>query len=290
MTLRIFYLALLTAGLSAFASQAADPKIKVLIVDGQNNHKWAETTPMLKAILDKAGIFEVSVATTPPKDTKGFAPKFSDYQVVSNYTGAEWPQETQKAFDDFVKNGGGFVSYHAADNAFPNWVEYNEMIGVGGWGGRKADKGAYLRLKDSSFVSDTAKGDRVGSHGKQHAFLMTTRKTDHPITKGLPEKWMHAQDELYDRLRGPAKNVTVLASAFSDKSTNGSGVDEPLLMVIEYGKGRVFHTALGHYTEAVHCVGFATTFSRGVEWTATGKVTQPVPSDFPSADKVSVWK
>jgi type 1 glutamine amidotransferase len=83
-------------------------------------------------------------------------------------------------------------------------------------------------------------------------------------------------------LRGPAQNVTVLASAYSDPAKGGSGEDEPLLMAISYGKGRVFHTALGHGLEAIKCVGFATTLQRGTEWAATGKVTQPVPVNFPT--------
>ena len=98
---------------------------------------------------------------------------------------------------------------------------------------------------------------------------------------------MHAKDELYDRLRGPAENLHVLATAYSDPATRGAGFHEPMLMTISYGKGRVFHTTLGHALEAIQCVGFITTLQRGAEWAATGKVTQKVPSDFPTADKTS---
>ena len=103
---------------------------------------------------------------------------------------------------------------------------------------------------------------------------------------GLPSKWMHAKDELYDSLRGPARNMTVLASAFSDKATGGSGEDEPLLMTVSYGKGRIFHSALGHDLPALKCVGFIVTLQRGAEWAATGKVTQKIPADFPTAEEV----
>ena len=104
---------------------------------------------------------------------------------------------------------------------------------------------------------------------------------------GLPAKWMHTKDELYDHLRGPAQNVTVLASAMSDTATGGTGEDEPLLFALDYGKGRVFHTALGHALDAIKDVGFATTLRRGVEWAATGQVTQKVPADFPTEAKTS---
>ncbi len=305
------------------ASVCAADKIKVLLIDGENNHNWRGTTPELKAILENAGIFSVDVSTTPqgpvaPKlaknatpeqkaehvklmeaykaeekkfqeSTKGtWHPKFSDYGVVvSNYNGREWPDEVKKDFVAFVKNGGGFVSVHAADNAFPNWPEYNDMIGLGGWGGRNEKSGPYLRFKDGKYEKDTTPGPG-GGHGKQHEFLMEMRQPEHPIVKGLPAKWRHAKDELYANLRGPAKDVEILASAFSDKTQGGTGYDEPLLMVIPYEKGRVFHTALGHAPETMQGVGFQITLARGVEWAATGKVTQAAPpaEDLPEHNPV----
>jgi len=268
------------------ALQAAP--IKALILDGQNNHDWKRTTPELKKILEDSGLFAVEVATSPAQggDMSSFKPHFAAYRViVSNYNGEPWSKETQAAFEKYVREGGGFVSVHAADNAFPGWKEYNEMIGVGGWGDRNEESGPYLRLRDGKWIQDSSAG-RGGSHGAQHEFVMETRAPNHPIMRGLPAKWLHGKDELYDRLRGPARNVTVLASALATKETRGSGEHEPLLMTIPYGRGRVFHTALGHGMEAIKCVGFAVTLQRGTEWAATGQVTQKVPADFPTETKV----
>jgi len=271
----------------AVPARSADTPLKALIIDGQNNHNWKATTPILKQILEDTKMFKVDVATAPSGDTAGFAPKFSDYDVVvSNFNGNEWPEETKSAFVEFVAKGGGFVTVHAADNSFPKWPEYNAMIGVGGWGGRNEKDGPYVRFRDGKIVRDEIKGNG-GSHGAQHAFVVELRDKEHPIVKGLPEKWLHAQDELYDRLRGPAKNMTVLATAFADPKKGGSGENEPMLMVIDYEKGRVFHTTLGHSDGAMRCVGFRTTFARGCEWAATGKVTQKMPDDFPTDEKVS---
>jgi uncharacterized protein len=268
--------------------------IRALIVDGQNNHDYKSTTPHIKKVLEETGLFTVEVATTPGKggDMSTFKPEFKNYRVIiSNYSGQPWPKETEDAFVAFVRGGGGFVSVHAADNSFPKWPEYNEMIGIGGWEGRNEKSGPYLRLRDGKWIHDTTPG-RGGSHGQQHAFVMETRVPTHPIMAGLPAEWMHAKDELYDRLRGPAQNVTVLASAKSTKESGGSGEHEPLLMVIPFGQGRVFHTALGHNNGkdllAQKCVGFIATLQRGTEWAATGKVTQKIPADFPTADKVSL--
>ena len=277
------------ASLFLVAQVGLGEPMKALIIDGQNNHDWKTTTPYLKKYLAETGLFNVDVATSPAKgeNMSGFKPNFSAYKViVSNYNGEPWSQETQDAFEKYMRSGGGFVSVHAANNAFPEWKEYNQMIGLGGWGDRNEKSGPYVRFVDGKITRDLSPGTG-GSHGAQHAFLVEIRDPSHPITAGLPVKWMHAKDELYDRLRGPAENLHVLATAYSDPATRGAGFHEPMLMTISYGKGRVFHTTLGHATEAIQCVGFITTLQRGVEWAATGKVTQKVPQDFPTADKTS---
>lgn len=269
-----------------YSTHAIEPSIKVLIVDGQNNHNWKATTPVLKAHLEQTKLFTVAVATSPASGSEGFAPKFSDYDVVvMNYNGDDWSKETQKDFEAFVENGGGLVIYHAADNSFPSWKAYNEMIGLGGWGGRNEKDGPYIRYRDGKVVRDETPGGG-GSHGAQHAYVVEHIDAEHPITKGLPSKWRHASDELYDRLRGPAKNLHVIAVAYSDKKTGGTGENEPVLFTIEYGKGRVFHTVMGHDVSQIHCVGFAVTFQRGTEWAATGKVTQALPKAFPTEEDV----
>ncbi len=273
----------------ALSAAEGPAPIKVLIVDGHNNHNWRATTPLLKAYLEETKLFKVDVATAGA-DVGKFKPNFADYQVVvSNYNGPEWPKETKKAFVDFVKKGGGLVAVHAADNSFPGWIEYNEMIGVGGWGGRSEKSGPYVRVREGKVVLDKSKG-AGGSHGARHPFVVTTLDSKHPITEGLPPRWLHAIDELYDRLRGPAHNLKVLAYAYADKGKGGTGENEPMLMAVQYGKGRVFHTTLGHDATAMKCVGFITTYQRGVEWAATGKVTQKVPVDFPTQSKESSRK
>ena len=130
----------------------------------------------------------------------------------------------------------------------------------------------------------------------EHDFAIDVRALDHPIMRGLPARWMHADDELYSQLRGPAKNLEVLATAFADpaKHKGASGEHEPVLMTIRYGQGRVFHTTLGHVgpkdvdpVTPLNCVASSSP-SRWRRMGGDGNVTQPVPSDFPIADKASV--
>jgi hypothetical protein len=161
------------------------------------------------------------------------------------------------------------------------------MSGLGGWGNRNQKDGPYVYYKNNQLITDTSAGTG-GSHGKRREFLLRTRIADHPIMKGLPVEWLHGTDELYSQLRGPAKNMQILATAFADSAAGGGTMrDEPILMAITYGKGRIFHTTMGHADEgggpSMHCAGFIVTLQRGAEWAVTGDVTQKVPWDFPSA-------
>ena len=66
-------------------------------------------------------------------------------------------------------------------------------------------------------------------------------------------------EEHYDRLRGPAKNMTVLATVYAEC---GSERHEPAFMTISYGKGRVFHTVMGHSHTSMGRVDFQETLIR----------------------------
>ncbi len=275
--------------------RAADSKIKVVIIDGQNNHDWRATTPYMKKVLEESGRFTVDVSTSPqPKGKQSggsnavkFPPDLDTYQVVlSNYNGSPWPEEMQKSLEDYVKNDkGGLVIIHAANNSFGGWAEYNRMIGMG-WRDNKF--GDRLILDADGKEVRVPKGKGPGSsHGPKHAFLVTVRDAEHPVTKGMPHEWMHAADELYHGMRGPIEHVHLLATAYSDKKKGGTGEHEPMIWTVSYGKGRVFHTPMGHDLEAMRCLGFIATLQRGTEWAATGKVTLPLAENFPTAEKTS---
>lgn len=241
----------------------APPKIKVLILTGVSNHQWRATTPALRDILEQTGRFEVRVnEEVRGNGSETFAPydvlllNYNDYKETA---GPWWDYRARQAMLDFVRNGKGLVSYHASNNAFWGWEEYDKLVG-GTW-------------------------RETGSHAPYHAYTVKIVDPNDPITQGMPATFAET-DELYHGLN-MQPNIHLLATAYDDPKncskngkTCGTGKDEPLIWTVRYGLGRVFQTALGHDVKAMDSAGFRTTLVRGTEWAATGQVTIPVPPDI----------
>lgn len=278
------------------AANAAEGPIKVLIIGGQNNHDWKQSTPFMKELLDKGGHFAATVQNAPPKDAPkadwdAWRPDFRRFDcVVLDYNGQMWPEPVKKDFVDYVRGGGGVLAIHAANNAFGGWKEYEQMLGLL-WRGR--DYGASLYVDgDGKVVREEPGQGRGMGHGGQYDWKMTVRDPEHPITRGMPVHWMHQKDELYHGQRGPAENVHILITAYSDPAPGrgGTGKDEPMVFWVPYGKGKVVSNLMGHVgsLDPMKCVGFKVTLYRACEWLATGKCLTPIPANFPTAEKTSL--
>ena len=256
-------LALLGLVAGCIAAQAADgDKIKLLIFSGANNHSWKTTTPVLQKMYEDSGRFTVTVSEDVPNINPA---EFAKYDaIVCNFTtypnvlGHRWPAATEKAFLDYVAAGHGFVLFHAASTAWMDWPEFGELIGM-------------------TWQKDAA-GKNISGHGAHHSFAVTIADNDHPVTKGMAD-FQHVSDELYHR-QLLHKTGHVLATAFSSPAMRGSGTNEPMVVVTDFGKGRAFNCALGHDPKPMGGAGFQAMMLRGTEWAATGKVTLPLPADW----------
>jgi len=259
-------------GICGFAKEP----LKAVIVTGQNNHNWPVSSVCMKHILEESGKFTVDIAVSPKPggNMSTFNVMFDDYDVVVlDYNGDDWNKGMQEAFMTYARNGGGIIVYHAADNAFRNWEEYNWITALGGWGDRNETDGPYVYWgENGKLVYDYHPGPG-GHHGQQREYAMT-RRSLHTVTWGIPGKWMHAKDELYDSMRGPGNIKKVLYTATAVERFGGSGREEPLVFTVDYEKAKIMHIMIGHAGEtidnnpAMDCPGFRTLLVRSAQWCA----------------------
>lgn len=284
-----------TWGATAAAAPAVpgDP-IRVLIVGGQNNHRWHLSTPYMHYLLDRQPHIEATIGNTPGKGSPGGAwagwePQFSRYDcVVLDYNGKMWPVARRTEFVDYVRGGGGAVVIHAANNSFRGWPEYEDMVGLL-W--RPPASGGSLYVDEAGNVVREEPGQGRGmGHGSLYEWTMTTRDTTHPITQGMPATWRHCRDELYHGQRGPARDVRILLTAYSEPGQRGTGKHEPIVWWVPYGEGKVVTNLMGHVGDLVpmQCVGFQTLLVRACEWSATGVCSGGLPESFPTAQETSM--
>lgn len=249
------------------------PKLQVLIITGQNGHDWKGTTPVLRKELEDTGRFEVRVT----EEFRGAGPEtLAPYDVVVvNYfergqAQLRWGDRADNALAEFVRSGKGLVIYHFSLAAFTGWDDYEKMS-AGNW---RAGN---------------------GHHSARHDFMVDIKDSSHPILSGLKTPLPVQNDELYANLKWqPEGSYHVLATAYDDHALyddkasdarnkqpmSGPGVNEPMLWTTEFGRGRVFVTALGHDADTSAETTFKVTLARGTEWAATGKVTLQVPPEL----------
>lgn len=249
---------------------AAAVLIRVLIITGQTDlpyHDWRLSTPVLRAQLEQTGRFDVKVAEEP----RGLSTEaLSGYDVILlNYNGPRFSASTEKAIEEFVRAGKGFVAVHG--------ISYGEFFGQvkknGKWAAPpdgNAGWAAYAQM-----IGSTWKAENI-SHSLRHVFDVKWTDGAHPIARGLPETFV-ANDELYHKL-DLMPGAQVVARAWSDPAQGGTGKNEPMLWTTRFGKGRGVHLPLGHDLSAMTQPGFMAAIARSVEWAATGDVQPPPPT------------
>ncbi len=261
--------AMLALGMYGAAGAFGAEPIKVLLISGANNHKWQETTPALQQILEQSGRFTVEVTEKPELMT---AELLSGYDLVlSNWTNYPdrtriWGETAEHALFDFVRQGKGLALFHAAAATFPEWPEFGRFLGA-------------------SWVPRIRGVEGYGSgHGARHTFKVMIDEPEHPIMAGLGDFYLN--DELWHRL-DRVEDATILCHAWSSPEQRGTGKDEPMAIVREDGRGRVFFLVPGHDTVAMSNPAWRTLMLRGAEWAATGVVTLPIVEPWPAAPELA---
>lgn len=255
-----FPLAIIAAFLLVGGAWAAEP-LRVLILSGKNVHDWKTTTPELQRIYAESGRFKIVAVLDDPATCTAATLAPCDV-VVCNWTahpemhGHPWGEGAEKVVSDFVRGGKGFVAFHAASTAYYDWPEFQQLVALT-W-----------KLQ---FTSHTAYA----------TFKVAIEDREHPITRGLTDFWI--TDELYQNM------VTLtntpyqrLCTAFARTDIGGTGKHEPMLITTQFGQGRGLNLLLGHDVPAMRNTGFRTLLLRGTEWAASGHVTIPIPTSWPS--------
>ena len=212
---------------------------KVLIVTGVDypGHKWKLTAPVLAKAIAADKRLEVTVTEKPSDLAKD---NLSDYDtIVLHFMDWEIPDPGPKARANLkrvVKGGKGLVLVHFACGAFQEWPEFVELAG---------------RIWDP----------KLRGHDPRGKFTVEIADKKHPAMKGLGD--FEIVDELYTCLTGKTP-IKVLAKARSKVD----GKDYPMAFVLNYGKGRVYHSVLGHDVQALANPHAGRLFRNACAWTA----------------------
>jgi len=212
--------------------------IRVLVVSGEDHpaHNWKATGPVVRKVLEQDKRFDVRIV----EDREFLASEaLFDYDVLflhfKDYKPTAREEQIRENLMKFTSGGKGLVVFHFACGAFGEWPEFEKIAGKV-W-------------------------DKKTGHDRRREYTVNITDKEHPITRGMKD--FQADDELYICLTGK-QPVKVLATSRSEIT----GKDHPMAFALEYGKGRVFHTPLGHDTRSIEMPGVGELIRRGCLWTA----------------------
>ncbi|QNN22359.1 ThuA domain-containing protein [Planctomycetales bacterium ZRK34] len=213
---------------------------RVLIVTGEDykGHRWQQTTPVLKAAIEVDDRLQVDVLDDL---TKLAATDLAPYRAVvmhfKNYDANVPGRAGFDALSKYVHHGGGLVLVHFACGAFQECKDdFEKLVG---------------RVWDP----------KLRGHDPFGPFTVRITDHDHPITAGMSD--FETDDELYTCLAGEVSihPIAVARSKVDHK-------DYPMAFVLTVGKGRVFHSVLGHDVKALSVPAVGELYRRGTVWAA----------------------
>jgi type 1 glutamine amidotransferase len=234
---------------TATAQKKAPGGARVLLLSGgqRQHHGYRDQAFYLANLLEDTKKFEVTIVEDAAILESPGLQKYDLVIVSADRRDPEFKftKGQQEALFQFVKSGHGYVSIHGADNAPQDWLpEMKVMLGGifshFGQPDGKTKKGTYtIRVADSA----------------------------HPITQGITD--FEIKDELYYHVQ-MQPDVTPLVT------TEYEGATWPVAWTRTFGKGRVFHTTLGHRDfgpekdDPLRNPNLSKLIVQGVTWVAEG--------------------
>ena len=235
------------------------PMLRVLILSGEGNHDWRSRSSFLRQLLLDTGRFDARLCESPAGLTAKTLSGFD--AVVDDYSSLLLGTDTEKALETFVNTGkglvvtyGGLAAAASSQSGEPNWPGLAKLTKV------------------SSPINAA-----LGADAPFRSLDLKIVRPEHPVMQGLKSNLRTADQ--------PRRGFTPLPGAEVLATTDAN---EPLLFASGSGKGRVFCTALGHDLGSMQETAFITTFLRGTEWAASGKVTLPSEIGLPGPDTNAV--
>ncbi|MDQ1140565.1 ThuA domain-containing protein [Pedobacter agri] len=217
----LFFCTILTAFIT-FQSNIILKKVPRILVFSKTKgfrHNSIEAGKTALVKMGKEKNFVVDTTENAALFTSDLLKKYAAV-VFLNTTGDVLDNQQQTAFENYIKNGGGYVGVHAATDTEYDWPWYGKLAG------------AY-------FISHPVV--------QEARFIVKDKK--HPSTKFLTDSvWMH-KDELYN-FKDINPDINVLLT-IDEKSYDGgkNGTFHPFSWYHDYDGGRAFYTSMGHMKE-----------------------------------------
>ena len=224
----------------AVPTASAEESVRVLIIDNPGpGYYHMPTAVTLRNVILQDKRFEVVLV----EDAEILGTDLpSDYDVIllhfKNYREPKRNAAMKANLEKFVTEGGGLFVFHFACGAFEDWKPGFEKLAGRIW------------------------DPKLPGHDPYGPFTVRVVDPTHPITKELRNFEIH--DELYTCLKESTVPIHVLAEATSKVD----GKQYPMAFVLENGKGRIFHTTLGHDDKSLSCEEFRTMIRRAIAWCA----------------------
>jgi len=212
----------------------------------------AEATKVFAVLAEKQGW-----NFTQSSNSNIFTPeglKDIDVIIFDNNTGLLFNESEKKAFENWVRNGGGVVGIHGATHAHKGVNEDNEAewpFWYGMWG----------------VLHKT--GPKKGPQGKRGYADLITMEEDKRQTRRIPTKWDLQKVEWYFwNYNKNYENTEVLATSEVKENQPDLPAYYPVSWRHEYQGGKIWYTNMGHYAENFHQKEFIEHILNGIDWVA----------------------